>query len=508
MQEKPQRSGKNLAQVVKKMYRDNRQISLAEFQSPFGKLNEKNRWVQIANMIPWEKYEERYAERFCEDNGAPAKPFRMAMGALIIKQRTEHSDDEVVNDVLENPYMQFLIGLHEFVTEPPFSQSSMTSFRKYITQEMIDEINDELFRPAKKDDDDTPDNSDKTDEENADEKPKNQGSLLLDATCAPAWMAYPTDINLLNEAREKLEEIIDTLYRHCEEKIKPRTYRMLARRDFLRFIKQRKPRKKTIRKARGQQLRYVRRNLKHIEKQLTEVSVETLSTRQKHWLETIKILYAQQEEMHKNHTFSVENRIVSISQPWVRPIVRGKAKCDTEFGAKATISMVDGYAFVDKLSWDAYNEESLLIPVVEAYREKYGVYPETVLADKLFRNRKNLAFCKKHGIRLSGPRLGRQTAQTQKAQLRQERKDASARNAIEGKFGEGKTKYGLDRIMARLQGTSETVISMVFLCMNISRRLRVLLPFFLWLLGCRNFIKKSVDNFLSARCFHEVGVFG
>ncbi|MCL1882153.1 MAG: IS5/IS1182 family transposase, partial [Defluviitaleaceae bacterium] len=155
---------------------------------------------------------------------------------------------------------------------------------------------------------------------------------------------------------------------------------MLARRDYLRFIKNRKPRKKTIRKARGQQLRYVRRDLCHIEKQLAEVSIDVLSVRQKQHLETIKILYAQQEKMHKNHTFSIENRIVSISQPWVRPIVRGKAKCDTEFGAKITICMVNGYAFVDKLSWDAYNEEGLLIPAIEAYREKYGVYPESVLA--------------------------------------------------------------------------------------------------------------------------------
>jgi len=494
--------------MVLKMYKTDRQISLAEFQSPFGKLNENNRWVQIANMIPWEKYEKRYAERFCSDNGAPAKPFRMAMGALIIKQRTGHSDDEVVNDVLENPYMQFLIGLHEFVTEPPFSQSSMTSFRKYITQEMIDEINEDLFRPKKKDDDDdTPSSGDKEECIDENKKPENKGSLLLDATCAPANMAYPTDINLLNEAREKLEGIIDTLHRNSEEKIKPRTYRQEARKRYLRFVKQRKPRKNTIRKARGQQLRYVRRNLNHIEKQLEKVSTEALSTRQKVWLETIKELYAQQEEMHRTRTFSIENRIVSISQPWVRPIVRGKAKCDTEFGAKVTISMVDGFAFVDKLSWDAYNEESLLIPAVTAYYENYGVYPETVLADKLFRNRKNLAFCKKHGIRLSGPRLGRQTAQTKKLQYRQERKDASARNAVEGKFGEGKTKYGLDRIMARLQRASETVISMVFLCMNISHRLRVLLPFFLWQLFSHNFAKKSVDNFLQKRLFYNHSVF-
>ena len=420
----------------------------------------------------------------------------MALGALIIKQRTGHSDDETVNDILENPYMQFLIGLHEFVTESPFSQSTMTSFRKCITKEMIDEINDNLFRPTKKDDDETPPKNDNDEKPSTEDMPKNKGSLLLDATCAPANMAYPTDINLLNEAREKLEGIIDILHKKGNTTTKPRTYRQKARRSYLRFVKQRKPRKNTIRKARGQQLRYVCRNLKHIEKQLETVSLATLSTRQKEWLETIKELYRQQEVMHRTRTFSIENRIVSISQPWVRPIVRGKAKHDTEFGAKVTTSMVDGYAFVDKLSWDAYNEESLLIPAVCAYYETYGVYPETVLADKLFRNRKNLAFCKKYGIRLSGPRLGRQTVQAKKLQIQQEQKDASARNAVEGKLGEGKTKYGLDRIMARLQGTAQTVISLVFLCMNISRRLRFLLHFFIWQLFNQFFTKNYVDNFL------------
>ena len=60
------------------MYKQERQISLAEFISPFGKLSPENRWVRIANMIPWEKYEPEYAAQFCEDNGAPATPFRMA----------------------------------------------------------------------------------------------------------------------------------------------------------------------------------------------------------------------------------------------------------------------------------------------------------------------------------------------------------------------------------------------------------------------------------------------
>jgi hypothetical protein len=142
--------------------------------------------------------------------------------------------------------------------------------------------------------------------------------------------------------------------------------------------------------------------------------------------------------------------------------------------------MINGYGFVDKTDWNAYAEESLLIPALRDYRRKYGYYPKAVIADRHYRNRKNLAFCKKWNIRLSGPRLGRPPKLTDRALKKQERQDASIRNAVEGKFGEGKTRYGLDRIMMRLQATSETTISMIFLCMNIKRRLRELLAF-LWL---------------------------
>ena len=129
------------------MYEENTgQISISEFISPFGRLDNKNRWVRIADMVPWQKYEEKYKARFSQDKGAPAIRFRMAMGTLLIKQLTERSDDEVLEDILESPYKQFLIGLHEFTTTPPFAQSSITNFRKYISSEMIEELNEELFR--------------------------------------------------------------------------------------------------------------------------------------------------------------------------------------------------------------------------------------------------------------------------------------------------------------------------------------------------------------------------
>ena len=452
------------------------QITIAEFLSPFGTLDKNNRWVKIADMIPWERYESEYAKRFCPDNGSPAINFRIAMGTLLLKQFNNYSDDDVILNIQENPYMQYLIGLHEFTHKAPFAQSSITNFRKYIPEEMINRVNEDIFRASKekKDDDDQGGSSSDNQVEESKEPPPNKGTLMVDATCTPADISYPTDVNLLNEAREKLEGMIDTLHPHTGNKVKPRTYRRKARRDYLHLSKQRKPRKKSIRKAIRQQLGYVQRNLKHIDKLIVAVGIEHLTKRQQQWLETIRILYKQQLEMYESKSHSVKDRIVSIGQPHVRPIVRGKVNAPVEFGAKISISLIDGYAFIDKIGWDAYNEEALLIPAIEKFKEQNGYYPESVLADKIYRNKDNRAFCKKHGIRLSGPRLGRPAKETKQGMLAQGREDAARRNAVEGKIGEGKTCYGLDRVMARLQGSSETVIAMSFLCMNISRRLRVL----------------------------------
>ena len=152
---------------------------------------------------------------------------------------------------------------------------------------------------------------------------------------------------------------------------------------------------KAIRKAIGKQLGYLRRNLNTIDSLFKLDGHGNLSNRQTRELETIRMLFDQQQQMYKTRTHRIEDRIVSISQPHVRPIVRGKAKAETEFGAKVAISMVDGYAFIDHLSWDAFNESSDLIQAVENYRERYGCYPEAVLADQIYRSRGNLFFCKR-----------------------------------------------------------------------------------------------------------------
>lgn len=304
----------------------------------------------------------------------------------------------------------------------------------------------------------------------------NRGHLIIDATCAPADIRYPTDLGLLNHAREVLEDIIDTLHEpYIGIRRKPRTYRNQARKAYLSVSKQRKAGKNKIRKAVRKQLSYVRRDLSIVERQIADTSLAPLSRKQYRRLLVISELYRQQREMFNGKKHAIEDRIVSIDQPHVRPMVRGKAGSQVEFGAKIAASVVDGFARIEHMQWDNFNESKTLQDSVESYKERYGCYPEAILADKLYRNRENLRYCKELGIRLSGPRLGRPPKDEQKsADQKQGRIDASERNQIEGKFGEGKRKFGLGRIRARLANTSQTVIALQFLVMNLERRLRIL----------------------------------
>jgi hypothetical protein len=495
-------SANNLAWEGEIVYRmPDRQLSLDEFYLGFsGTMDPENRWVQMSRLIPWENIEKKYAKLFVENNGQPAKPLRMALGTLIIKEKFCLSDEETVEHIKESPYLQYFIGLRQFQKEAPFDPSLMVNFRKRLTLEILGEIN-EWLRPGalpkkteaadespkhKSDDSQDPPASGGGKSEvtpSAPAKPQSttlvQGKLILDATCAPADIRFPTDLSLLNEARENLESILDTLHAPLRGVIpKPRSYRRLARKDFLRLIKQKQPKTKAIRKAIRKQLGYVTRTLAHVDQLLKHPDRGLLTP---HWtkrLPSIRKLLKQQREMFRDRSHRTTDRIVSLHQPHVRPIIRGKANAYCEFGAKVAISVVNGHAAIEKLSWDAFNEGSTLVASVEEYRNRYGYYPEAVLADKIYRTRDNLAFCKTRGIRLSGPRLGRPPKITDRAAIRLEWDDNRQRNEVEGKFGEGKRCYGMGRIMARLKVTAECVIGVQFLVMNLQHRLRILLRLF------------------------------
>ena len=183
--------------------------------------------------------------------------------------------------------------------------------------------------------------------------------MIVDATCAPADISYPTDLGLLNGARVHTEKIIDILYKQIKEKThkKPRTYRNIARKDYLLIAKQRRPTRNKRRQAIKKQLQYIKRNLAHI-KQLIDsgATLEGLNKKQYKTLLVLTEVYRQQQWLFDNNKQSIEDRIVSLSQPQIRPIVRGKAGKSVEFGAKISASCFEGYVFLDRMSWDNFNE--------------------------------------------------------------------------------------------------------------------------------------------------------
>ena len=192
--------------------------------------------------------------------------------------------------------------------------------------------------------------------------------------------------------------------------------------------------------------------------------------------------------MYENNENRIDDRIVSLTQPNVRPIVRGKAGAPVEFGAKLSASCVNGYVFLDRISWNNFNESGDFKNQVEEFKKYTGAYPESVHADKIYRTKVNRDWCKERGIRLSGVRLGRPPKTISKEVKKQARLDETVRNCIEGKFGEAKRRFSLDRLMTKLANTSETAIAISFLAMNLSALLRQLFGFFYVCLKSQHFI--------------------
>jgi hypothetical protein len=146
------------------MYCKSNQSSITpeNFELPWsGKLSSDNRWagltsfwgdprrqplVIMAGLIPWSEFESKYAENFSETMGAIAKPFRMALAALIIKEKLGISDRETVEQIKENPYLQYFIGMSDYINDSPFEPSMMVYFRKRIDKNLLNQVNKKMVK--------------------------------------------------------------------------------------------------------------------------------------------------------------------------------------------------------------------------------------------------------------------------------------------------------------------------------------------------------------------------
>ena len=450
-------------------YQSANQLTFEEFITPFhAKLDATNRWVKASSLVPWDELVSLYCRSFSSDRGRPSINPRHIIGAMIIKHKKNLSDKDTLSAIQENPYMQFFCGVNEFQTEPLFSDSLFVQVRKRMSLEMWDQFNKNIMQAAGV----------------APAKPKkkgaNAGKLAIDASANDQYIRYPTDIGLVDHARRWSETLMDEIYVKGPFEVgeKPRNYRKKAHEEYLNIAKKKKKSKKELRKGIRRQLSYLRRNIENIEKMLDRVEQECsffpLSGVSQRYLWVIRTLYDQQRYMYKNKTNRCDHRIVSLEQPHVRPIVRGKDKAPVEFGSKVSFALTGGFFRIDRLSWEAFNEAVDLPTQVEAYKEIHGHYPELVQADQIYATQNNRQYLKERGIRLTASKQGRPGKEGQSQYQKKKAKDEKkGRNAIEGKIGEGKQQYNMNRIRAKLPNTSESWIGAITFTMNLWQALRL-----------------------------------
>ena len=426
-------------------------------------LDPTNRWIQLGALLPWDRMVEVYVKRFSPNMGAGAVNPRWVIGAFIIKHKLRLSDEEALLSISENPYMQFFLGLETFRPTQLFSPTLFVELRKRLGEDTFDEFSRTLISLSE-------DLVPGADEENSSE-PDPKGKLKIDATVADQDIRYPTDLSLVNEARVKTEVIIDLLWDRLSDQlpVKPRTYRKVAHKRFLSQAKKKKASKASLRKTLRYLLNCVERNLGHIDQMLDMLDGRAfpLAHKYQRQLWVIHTLYDQQRGMYQADSRRCDDRIVSICQPHVRPIVRGKTGKRVEFGAKLGLSLVGGYLTHQTLSWDAYNEASDLQHQAETYRLLTGHYPELIQCDKIYHTNDNRSWCSGRGIRMTALPKGPKP-KLSAYEKRKQRDEYAERNHIEGRIGNAKQVLSMNQIKAKLKDTSETWIAATLFVLNIS----------------------------------------
>ncbi|MBD3271521.1 MAG: IS5 family transposase, partial [Elusimicrobia bacterium] len=364
---------------------------------PFGgKLNEKNQWIVLHDQIPWGRLEEIY-RKYHSHMGRPGKDSQLMNGLLIIQHLKGISDEKLVEEFLENPYLQYFCGYDQLVTnEKEIESSTLSKARGRLGVEYFRRFEEEIVGVL------------------IQEKLIKSKEQMVDATVYPAGIKYPTDTGLLEDVRQWLVKSIKELKRIGRIKENIRTYCRKARAVYVQFQRKRRKAKKKVRRVRRQMLQFVKRNIRQLTVLITRVTswdvldwavIEEIKRR----LRVALKIYWQQYEMHRKKLTGIPGRVVSFWKPHIRPIVRGKAGKDVEFGPKCSVSYVDGYLFLDKLSFDPYHEGAALPESLEKHRNRFKNEAEVIIADKIYGTRENREMLEAKKVKASLVPLGRKS---------------------------------------------------------------------------------------------------
>jgi len=422
--------------------------------------NPEHPLMKLEAAIQWNNLLEALAVFYSAEEGRHSIPLRAQAGTLILKYVKNLPDRDTVALVQENLYAQRFCGLSpEQAVDYMHPATGLSNFRAQIGPEGMAFIEEVLHAAARK-------------------KPLKRGNkLIIDTTCVPLDIRYPTDIKLLERCRREVLILIKKA-KAFGVGASYRTYSRMAKKAYTVFAKLSKPKLKTRKKVHKQRLQFVRRNFKQLA-DLRSQCTQALGRRvrdesdRRRWdvlrfLQRLKeserkihIILHQQKQIYGGNVH-LPHRIVSFHKDHVRPIMRGKFPVPTEFGPKVLLAVVRGYTYVVQAFQDNVSDTRMTVPALRWFKTVFGKFPRELLADRGMWKR---ALAK--WIRAAGIGCGIQVKGNNVPDTPVTRRQIRQRLPIEARISLNKRCFGWDRCRARNDAHEESWIRLGTAAMNV-----------------------------------------
>lgn len=416
--------------------------------------------MKLEKAIRWDNLLEALATFYSAEEGRPSTPLRAQAGTLILKYVKHFPDRDTVVYVQENLYAQRFCGLSpEQAVDYMHPATGLSNFRAQIGSPGMAFIEEVLHAAAR-------------------QKPLKRGNkLIIDTTCVPLDIRYPTDIRLLERCRREVLLLIRKAKAYGME-LSYRTYARTAKKVFTFFSKRSKPSKAERKKVHKQMLQFVRRNLKQLtdlRSQCTQAlghrvrdesdgcrfEVRRFLQRLKESERKIQTILHQQKQIYKGNVH-IPHRIVSFHKDHVRPMVRGKLPVPTEFGPKVLLAVVRGYTYVVRCFQDNVADVRTPVPALRWFKTVFKRFPREMLADRGMWKRSWVRLFSAFGMQSGIQAKGRDAAETSvnRRQIRQ-------RLPIEARISLAKRCFGWNCCRARNDAHEASWIALGAAAMNV-----------------------------------------
>ncbi len=429
--------------------------------APF--LDKNHPLYKISQVIDWVSLSEKLGQFYCSDNGRPTKPSRLKTGLLILKHMYQISDTDTLDTLKTNIYAQYLcaVSLEQINSKKILCSSSLTKFRRQIGKTGVKIIEDEVLNCLKR-------------------AGLLKGKrLVCDTTVVPSNIAYPTDVSLLEKVRSKAIELLERAKDFGVEQF--RTYKRTAKKVYIQYQKIRHHTVKSRRKAQKQIRQFAQRNIGQLKQAVekikntiretadlvitsTDKAKKQFAEKTERFLDTASAIITQQKDVYKGSP--VQERIVSVHQPHIRPMVRGKYPVEVEFGPKILLNHKNGFLFLADLQFNNISDTRLLETAINRYRDTFGYLPTQLATDRGFWSKDNF-------------KLAAEDFKIPKVAIQNKGKSDYLKNkpfkerlrrlrcAIEAKISLAKRKYGLNRIRYSIPEGEEIWIRLGLTAMNL-----------------------------------------